>query len=33
MNEGDSKELDPLLVEWEAKMSQQKSTRAKYKPH
>eukprot|EP00963_Diacronema_lutheri_P001085 scaffold68_cov340-Pavlova_lutheri.AAC.38 len=33
MNEGGSKELDPLLVEWEAKMSQQKSTRAKYKPH
>lgn len=33
MNDCESKELDPLLVEWEAKMSQQKSTRAKYKPH
>lgn len=33
MNDCESKELEPLLVEWEAKMSQQKSTRAKYKSH
>lgn len=33
MEDIESNEMDPLMVAWESKMSQQKSTRNKYKPH